>query len=467
MARWRKIAYSSGSLGTALSYQAFSTYIQFLYIDLLGLAAGLVGWGWAVYGIWNAINDPWAGQLSDRTRTRWGRRRPWIATLTVPLAICFVLLWTPPGWQGLPLFWYFFLVVLLFDTLWTFVVMNWTALFPEMYHDNNERAEVSGWRQLFSIIGLILGIALTPAVVEMVGWAGMGIVFGVITGISLLASLLGSFEHPEFSIDSPLPFAQALKATFANRSFRWFLTTNLLIQFVFLMLAATVPFYAKYVLMIQSPIHLRIFGGGLGLDSGLQTSLLLGTIFIVSIPMLYVWTKIAQRYGARGALIVACLVFAAALTPLFFANSFETGVIAMAFAGIGFAGLLMLTDLLIADVVDEDELTTGLRREGMFFGMNGFVIRLAYSAQGLILGNVLTFTGYVAPTDLVLNPIQPPSAVMGLRFLMAGVPIVALLLAAAAAHVYPLHGERLVQVKVEVAQRHRAGVTQRGPTGCA
>jgi GPH family glycoside/pentoside/hexuronide:cation symporter len=416
-----------------------------------------------LYGVWNAVNDPWAGQLSDRTRTRWGRRRPWIAALTAPLALCFVLLWTPPGWEGLPLFWYFLLVVLVFDTLWTFVVMNWTALFPEMYPDNDERAEVSGWRQLFSIVGLILGIALTPVVVDMIGWVGMGIVFGVITGISLLASLLGSAEHPKFSTDSPLPFSQALKATLVNRSFRWFLTTNLLIQFVFLMLAATVPFYAKYVLMIQSPINLEVLGGGLELDPGLQTSLLLGTIFLISIPMLYVWTKIAQRYGARNALIAACLVFAAALTPLLFANNFRSGLIAMAFAGIGFAGLLMLTDLLIADVVDEDELTTGLRREGMFFGMNGFIIRFAYSAQGLILGNMLTFTGYVAPTDLVPNPVQPPSAVMGLRFLMAGVPMLALLLAAAAAYVYPLHGRRLAQVKSEVAGRHAV----RDETGAA
>jgi len=459
MTRWRKIAYSSGSLGTALSYQAFSTYIQFLYIDLLGLAANLVGWGWAVYGIWNAINDPWAGQLSDRTRTRWGRRRPWIAALTIPLALCFVFLWTPPNWRGMPLFWYFFLIVLLFDTLWTFVVMNWTALFPEMFPDNNERAEVSGWRQLFSIIGLILGIALTPAVVEVIGWGGMGVVFGLVTGVSLLASLLGSFEHPEFSADPPLPFIQALKATLANRSFRWFLTSNFLIQFVFLMLAATVPFYAKYVLMIQAPIHLRIFGGDLGLDPGLQTSLLLGTVFLISMPMLYLWTKIAQRYGARNALIVACLTFAVALTPLFFADSFGSGLVAMAFTGIGFAGLLMLTDLLIADVVDEDELITGLRREGMFFGMNGFVIRFAYSAQGIILGNVLTLTGYIAPTELVPNPIQPATAVMGLRFLMAGVPMIALLLAAAAAYIYPLHGERLAQVKAEVSQRHAASET--------
>lgn len=451
MKKLHKIAYSAGSLGTALSYQAFSAYIQFFYIDVLGLAATLIGAGWTAYGIWNAINDPWAGQLSDRTRTRWGRRRPWIAALTLPLAISFVLLWTPPtGWQKMPLFWYFLINVLVFDTLWTFVIMNWTALFPEMYPDSGERAEVSGWRQLFSVLGLILGIALTPLIYETLSWGGMGILFGTITAVSLLVSLLGSRERPEFSVEESLPFSEALKATLANRSFLWFLATNLFVQFVFLMSAAVVPFYAKYVLGIRAPLGVFLFGTWLELEPGLQTSLLLGAAFLVSLPMLYLWTRLAQRYGARQALMAACLIFALALIPLFLATNFWSGIAATASMGIGLAGLLMLTDLLIADVVDEDELTTGVRREGMFFGMNGFIIRFAYSMQGLILGNVLAVTGYSA--DLVE---QPASAVAGIRFLMAGIPMIALLIAFLAARAYPLHGKRLAQIKAEVERLHR------------
>src|SRR5215831_12373302 len=93
----RKILYASGSLGVALSYQAFGTYIQFLYIDILGVKASLFGIGWSLYGIWNALNDPLAGYLSDRTRTRWGRRTPWIAGAFVPLGLFFYLLWVPPS----------------------------------------------------------------------------------------------------------------------------------------------------------------------------------------------------------------------------------------------------------------------------------------------------------------------------------------------------------------------------------
>jgi hypothetical protein len=94
---WQKLLYSAGSLGVALSYQAFAAYIQFLYIDQLGLKAQLVGIGWAVYGVWNAINDPLAGYWSDRTRTRVGRRIPWILAGFIPVGLFFYLLWVPPA----------------------------------------------------------------------------------------------------------------------------------------------------------------------------------------------------------------------------------------------------------------------------------------------------------------------------------------------------------------------------------
>jgi len=450
MSRSRKIAYSAGSLGTALSYQAFSTYIQYFYIDILGLAPALFGLAWTVYGIWNAINDPLAGHLSDRTRTRWGRRIPYIAGLTLPLALCFVFLWIPPfrvttpvaqQTPAEPLFIYFLLAVLVFDTLWTFVVLNWTALFPEMYPDEKERAEVSGWRQLFSILGLIVGIALPPMIYGALGWGPMAVIFAVITAASLLVSVLGSREEKAFSQEEPLGLLDALKATFGNRSFRYFLLTNLFIQFTFLMLTSTVPFYAEYVLCIGE----------------METSLLLGAAFVVAVPCLYLWTRVAQRYGARQALLLACGVFIIALIPFLFANNFITGVAATSFLGVGLAGLLMLTDLLVADVVDEDELITGRRREGMFFGINGFIIRFAYSMQGIIAGIVLSISGY--SKDLT---VQPPSAVSGIRFLIAVVPILALLIALYGAWRYPLHGQRLAEVKAAVERLHARKIGSRG-----
>lgn len=451
--QWRLVLYASGSLAVALSYQAFSTYIQFLYIDVLGLRAAWVGLVWSIYGLWNAVNDPLAGYWSDRTQTRWGRRIPWIATLFIPLSITFFLLWIPPvGWRDVPLLIYFLAFVLLFDLLWTIVVMNWTALFPEMVPAERQRATVSAYRQLFSLVGLMVGVALPPLLVGE-AWqnrTGMALLLAGATAVFFALSLVGSKERPEFRHDEPLPLRDALKATVTNRDFLYFLGANLLIQYVFLALTSTVPFYAKYVLGIQAATEFL----GLALDVGMQNSLLLAAAFVVALPGMGLWTLLARRWGAWRTLRAACLVGAAGLLIFFWPQTFAQGVTATAVFGLPLAGLLMLPDLLIADAVDADELATGARREGLYFGMNGFVIRFAFTIQGLVTGAVLTLTGYVAPTADVLNPVQPAAALLGLRWMLAGIPALALLLAFFLLRGYSLRGERLVQVQTAVADLH-------------
>jgi GPH family glycoside/pentoside/hexuronide:cation symporter len=452
------VLYASGSLATALSYQAFSTYIQFLYIDVLGLRAAWVGIVWSIYGVWNAINDPLAGYWSDRTQTRWGRRIPWIATLFIPLSLTFYLLWTPPdsvaAGAGLSLLFYFLALVLIFDLLWTIVVMNWTALFPEMVPDEKQRATVSGYRQTFSLIGLLVGVALPP-ILAGEDWSGRGTVawlLALVTAVFFATSLLGSRERSEFLADEPLPLRAALRATVANRNFLYFLATNLMIQFVFLALTSTVPFYAKYVLRIQAPVQV----GGMTLDVGLQNSLLLGAAFIVALPAMVLWTALARRWGAWQTLRRCCLVAAGSLLLFFLPGDFWGGVAATAFFGLSLAGLLMLTDLLIADLVDADELLTGTRREGLYFGMNGFAIRFAFTIQGLITAVVLTWSGYVPPSPGLLYPEQPAMALLGIRLMLAGIPALALLLAIGFLQRYSLHGDNLRDVQRRVAELHAA-----------
>lgn len=458
--RWQMILYASGSLSVALSYQAFATYIQFLYIDVFGLRAAAVGLVWSIYGIWNAVNDPLAGYWSDRTRTRWGRRIPWIAALFLPLSLTFYLLWTPPASlvddAANSLLIYFLIVVLAFDLLWTIVVINWTALFPEMAPDEHQRAAVSGWRQTFSIVGLLIGVALPP-IIAGPGWSNRGsvaLLLGVVTAIFFATSLLGSRERPELQQEEPLPFREALRATLANRDFRIFLGANLAIQFIFMMLTATTPFYTKYVLRIEEPITLPIIGATL--DAATQTSLFLGVAFLTAFAAMPFWTRLAQRWGAWRALRSATLYSAVALLLFFLPRDVYGGLLVAFLFGLGLAGLLMLTDLLIAEVVDADELDTDRRREGMFFGMNGFVIRFAFTLQGIISGLTLEFSGYVPAGSEQLVVQQPQSAIWAMRLLIGGVPALAALIAFFILRTYSLRGARLAAIQAQIAARHAA-----------
>jgi len=451
LSNWQKILYSSGALGTSLSYLAFGTYIQFLYIDILGLKASLVGIGWSLYGIWNAFNDPLAGFLSDNTRTKWGRRKPWIAGAFIPLGLFFYLLWVPPSplieGGDVPLFIYFIGIVLVFDTLRTFVVMNWTSLFPEMIRDEKERATVSGMRQTFTVVGLLVGVALPPILVGQ-NWNGRGtmaIAFGAITSLTMGLSLLGSRENLEAQHEKQPPLLPALLATFRNTSFRWFVLANLHKEFIVILLQATTPFWAKYVLNIQQPILLF----GQQISAELQNSLLLGSIFIMTLPGIPFWTWVAKRFGSRRGWQISQATFALSMLSIYLANNFNQAVSGTSVIGLSLAGLLVFPDLLISDIIDEDETVIGARREGVYFGINGFLIRFAFTMQGITTALVLSLSGYI-PAVAGEAAVQPASAIFGIRAMVSLVPIAASLVTIYALQMYPLHSAKLKRVRVRV-----------------
>jgi GPH family glycoside/pentoside/hexuronide:cation symporter len=430
--------YCLGSFTAALLGQAFSSWAQLYYVDVLKLPLVLYGTGMTIYGIWNAINDPLAGQWSDRTRTRWGRRIPFILFGTIPFCAIFVLVWTVP--QSVQastssLFAYFLGIAFLFDGLFTVVILNWTALFPEMYPSLGERSSVSATRQALAIVGMIVGMALAPTIRDLVGWAGMGIIFGALGLAAMFLSLLGSKERPEFSAEQGLPIAEAFKYTFVNRSFLTFVIMNLFVQFTFVLLPATLPFFCKYVLGL----------------SDAQNTLVLAPIFIVALPMVWVWGRVTNRLGPRRASMLAVAVFAISLAPFAFVNSLATVMIATAFTGVGLAGVLVLVDVLIADVIDEDEINTGARREGAYFGANAFVMRFSVSLEAIAFSVVMGTHGYNPLLD-----VQPASVAPGLRFLMTIVPLVSLAIAMIALYLYPIDGARRAHITATLRGRRGA-----------
>ncbi len=427
MNKLKKICYSFGAVGTALSYQAFSTYIIFFYVDTLRLEAGLAAAAMLIYGVWNAVNDPIAGFISDSTKTRWGRRIPYIFLGSIPFGLVYFLLWAPPftSMNMTALFLYFLAFICVFDTLYTVVVLNWASLFPEMYPGLKERAQVNSYRQTFGMMGLVIGIALPPLIYTSIGWAKMGAVFGAIIALAYLVSLIGSRETKKFMGTKPLPLIKAVTETFRNFPFIAFVTSNLLIQYAFTMVLAMIPFYAKYVLEAKLA----------------DTSLILLSTFVIAMPMMFVWRALAERFGAKACYMAAILEFIIMLVPFLFIRSIGAAVVSSGLLGAGLAGIILFSDVLISDVIDHDRTRTGVRREGMYFGVNAFICRFAIALEAASIGLVFSFTKY--------NPVifsQTKAFLIGLRILEGGLPIIALALAFWIMTYYPLSGKPLDSV---------------------
>lgn len=440
MNKIRKLAYSFGAIATALSYQAFSTYIIFFYVDVRHLSAGLAALAMVIYGIWNAINDPIAGFISDRTRTRFGRRIPYIFSFAVPFGLAYFLLWAAPaGMSQASLFLYFLFFICLFDGLYTLVVLNWATLYPEMFGSLGERAEVNSYRQAFGMVGLMIGIALPPIIYETLGWASMGLIFGMIIITAYLVSLLGSREKKEFSRDKSLGLKDSFKYTFTNRSFIAFVVSNMFVQYGFTMVLAMIPFYAKYVLKIGA----------------VDTTLMLLTAFIVAFFMMFFWRVIVSRFGARNSYMAAMLYFAACLVPFIFNDNYNITVLSCGLLGAGLAGIILISDIIISDIIDEDEITTNTRREGMYFGVNAFVTRFAVALEALSIGIVFNMTRY---SPYIFT--QSRSFLMGLKALIAILPALAFMAAFAIMLMYPLHGKVLADLNKQLNILHAKKVNR-------
>src|SRR6478609_2466893 len=244
--------YSLGYLAIMLLSTVFSLYYSFYYIDTLGLGVGMYALARGIYVFWDAAVQPAAGYLSDRTRTRWGRRKPWIISGIPVYAVFFVLLYSVPGGiEGWGLFFWFLVFQLSFETAMAIISVNYLALFPELYPDPKRRARVSVIQQAFYIVALILGTALTPILYDELGFSGMAMIYAVVFVVLMVISILFVRENPNASADEPLRIREAFAVTLKNGPYWVFNISYLLAAAVLGMVSSTIAFYAKYVLGIE------------------------------------------------------------------------------------------------------------------------------------------------------------------------------------------------------------------------
>ncbi len=359
--RLKSFNYAIGMFGTSIPINMLKTYAAIYYVDRLGMTTPQLAAILLIYTFIDALDNPVYGFLSDRTRTRWGRRRPWLVIGTPLLVLAFIAFYSTPEFlAGESLFAYALLFYILTGTLDSVINANYGALFPELFRTDTSRASTNALRQAFQLVAMIISIALTPIVTSAIGFQMTAIIYGILGGVVILYMSLTSREvHFRPDEDKPQLWS-SLKDLFTNRKFWMAGLANAFYSAAMSLVLASMPFFVKYTLGLQ--------------DS--QATLLFGAVLLIAIACVAVWARLVRRFSLMPVWRSALLTLTVAFIPLFFANSVATAVVASALVGFGFAGVITTMDLINAKVMDEDTQKHNLRREGLISNALGFMNRL-------------------------------------------------------------------------------------------
>jgi len=395
------------------------------------------------------FNDPLLGYFSDRTHTKYGRRRPWIMVAFIPLSILMIFLFTPPLPIGIANqignFVYFLIIIIVFEFFYTMYSLNVTSMFPEVFLSEKERTQANNIRAVYTILGLIIAFLVPGLIIPdftdaayLTEFQIFGVIAGVVVAIAVIILLkFGPKEKKEFQKDyeKALSFSKSITYCIKNKSFRWYIITEVCNWTVYGMMPTIVPLYAKFVLGAE----------------GFETSLLLGLTFIAAaLFMTVLWKPLVRKLGNKKSWIISMSVWAASLLPLMFISDYISGLIVFFLIGVGLSGSLYIIDLVVADIIDEDEVVTGIRREAGYYGVNALIMRFSNVIVIIAIGSVLTTVGWqVFEPSLVTDDV-----IFGLRSLMFIFPVIALIIAILAMTRYPLHGERLKNVQEKLKEIH-------------
>jgi len=440
-----KLIYALGELmpsvgvGTVIPF-----YFLFFLTDVAGIRPGVAGSLLLVVRIWDGINDPLIGALSDRAHSRLGRRRPFILAGMLPMAVFYALLWMVPSTDSDSMrALYYLAVYFLFDLFYTLVVGPYSALTPELSLDTDERTSIVTYRMAVSIIvGLLSALALpfvfdaAPSMQVGFAWAGLGL--GALSLIPYVWIVLAIKERPEFQSAHSLGLIDSIRVVLRNRPF-WL---SLLIGWLsWLAIGVVEAVFAYYV----------IYWTGIPED---DSAIILATILASATLFLPLVNWLSNRMEKKWAFVACTLTWAVLHVVLWVIPAFSpVPVFVIGFlAGLGVASAHVLPNAMAADVLEAVEVESGQRQEGVFGGASAFIQKLGTSFALLAIGWVLELSGYQPGAAA-----QPAGALAGIRVLVSWVPAILLVGSIWAASVFPITRSVHRQLAAEAALRRAAG----------
>lgn len=439
-----KLAYGVGDIGFSLTDTTLGVLFFIFLLDVAGLdpfKASLAIW---VGRSWDWINDPLIGYIADRTRTRWGRRRPYLLFGFIPFGFSFAMMWSTPSFENQwALMAYYAVVYFIYDAMFTLVSMPYVALTPELTQDYDERTSLTSYRMAFSLIGGLVAFVVPLMIIGSLepGNANrvqtMGIIFGIISALPLLFTFFGTREKEEYASQPQPGLREQFRAVRGNRPF-WFAAG------VFLFTWTAVEIIQNLLLLFLK-YHMKLEA---------ESEIVAGAVFVTALIVLPFWVWISQKTDKRVSYIYGMLFFILVMITLGFLDSslgFSVVIALACFAGIGVSAVHVLTWAMIPDAVEVDELESGARHEGMYYALVTLLRKMASSIFIPMIGLVLGWTGYVSNSAQ-----QPESAIWAIRILIGPVASLFLLGGILFARYYPLNREAHAKTREKIAARREA-----------
>lgn len=439
-----KIVWGVAALGTSFISGTFSALLTIYYQDYLGVGAKWITIAATIYAVWNALNDPIFGYITDGTRSKHGRRIPYMRFTAPFLALSFILVWLAPKGAGdITLFWWMLGTMILYDGCYTIIGLVYSALLPEVTESDEERNGLQISASLFGLLGMLLGFII-PDIVRPKGvdsslvplQISMAVV-GIFSMACILLTASKVKERPEFTkVDKPIGLWPSIKFTLTSKSFLILVAQNFMSILMSSLVLGMVYYLADYVLKMN-------------------TMAVLACLFIPLIAGVPVTNIVRNKVGVARAQQFFLLVAGIGLIAMTFVPRWLM-LPCIALAGFGLAGPQTLTNVLFGQVADEDEIRSGVRREGSFFGVNALITKPAQSISISLIALILEATGFVTRSanngEIFLN--QPAQALFGIKVLIGLIPGIAMLLGAIILIWYPLQGKHLDEVKSKIMEMH-------------
>jgi GPH family glycoside/pentoside/hexuronide:cation symporter len=450
-----KLVFGSGDW----SISSFGTLRQIFYAifltDVVGLEPRLASVAALVGIVWDAINDPLVGILSDRVRTRWGRRRPFLLLFAIPYGLGFVALWWAPAWESqLALATWVCLAYMLSDTFQTLIAVPLYALTPEITPDYDERTALTTYRMFFNLLASLVTAVAAPAVVDAVlaggatqqqGYLVVAALFGGLATVPLLLIFAVVRERTrtkeEYTQERSTPLKEILRLAWRNIPFRFATGIYMLNWITFDLVALALPFFLTYWVAQGNLLEKAL---GMPLESAVFALLL--TTSVLVLPF---WLWLSRRLSKHIAYIIGMSFWAVVQLLIFSIQPGQvTFILVLAvLAGLSVSTAHVLPDAIFPDVIEWDELRTRVRREGIYYGVKNFIRKLTGALAIFVALQVLGWFGYQAPPDGATLFPQSEITLTAIRVLIGPMGAVLLLSAIALAVFYPLTRQRHARVR--------------------